>query len=382
MHAPPATGAVLGRDDMRSRMLAFRRTRPGGLVLYALAIALVAVAYYLTGRIGLELAYLNGAVAAIWPPAGLGLAVLFLYGFRLWPGIVIGDLWLGDYSTPFATVLGQTVGNTLALVLAALLLRRLTGGRGELDRVFDVLALVGCALVAAIVSAAFGPISLRLGDVIPAEELGRVFRTWTLGDAAGVLVVAPALLTWAARGVKGVRRREVIEGAVVMVVLVALVELPPQRDVPYIVFPLLLWAAVRFGPRGAATAILVVCSITVWNTAQNDGPFVRDSITDSLLATQLFIAISALTSLVLAAVTAERTRVAAGLAVSEAAPRALAGEPAAPRPGAPPRGEGGAPAGARGRAGGTAPSRHARGEGSAAEPRVRAGDRGGHPAPG
>ena len=93
-----------------------------------------------------------------------------------------------------------------------------------------------------------------------------------------------------------------------LVVLVALAELPPQRDVPYIVFPVLLWAAVRFGPRGAATAVLVVCSITVWNTAQNDGPFVRDSITDSLLATQLFIAISALTSLVLAAETAERTR--------------------------------------------------------------------------
>src|SRR4051795_5447521 len=210
MHAPPATGAVLGRDDMRSRMLAFRRTRPGGLVLYALAIALVAVAYYLTGRIGLELAYLNGAVAALWPPAGLGLAVLFLWGLRLWPGVVIGDLWLGDYSSPFATVLGETAGNTLPLVVAALLLRRLTGGRGELDRVFDVLALVACALVAALVSAAFGPTALRLGDVISADELASVYRTWTLGDACGVLVVAPALLTWATWGVRGIRRRDVI----------------------------------------------------------------------------------------------------------------------------------------------------------------------------
>ena len=82
-----------------------------------------------------------------------------------------------------------------------------------------------------------------------------------------------------------------------LAVLVVLAELSPQRDVPYIVFPVLFWAALRFGPRGAATAILIVCSITVWNTAQGDGPFVRDSLTDSLLATQLFIAISALTSL-------------------------------------------------------------------------------------
>ena len=63
-----------------------------------------------------------------------------------------------------------------------------------------MLALVGCALVAAVVSAAFGPLSLRLGDVIPADELGSVFRTWTLGDAAGVLVVAPALLDLGGRG--------------------------------------------------------------------------------------------------------------------------------------------------------------------------------------
>ena len=116
-----------------------------------------------------------------------------------------------------------------------------------------------------------------------------------------------------------------------LAVLVVLAELPPQRDVPYVVFPALLWAALRFGPRGAATAILIVCSITVWNTAQNDGPFVRDSLTDSLLATQLFIATAAVTSLLLAAVTAERTRDARALAATEAAQRALADEQAALR---------------------------------------------------
>ena len=294
----------------------------GRLVIH---IGLLAGAYYVVGRIGLELAYLDGAVAALWPPAGLGLAVLFRFGVRLWPGVVIGDLLLGDFSTPLLTVLAQTVGNTLAVVAGALLLRRLTSGRGGLERVGDVLALVGCALVTALVSAAFGPLALRLGDVIGAGELGTVFRTWTLGDAAGVLVVAPVILTWTAHGLpRAITRPRLAEGAVIAVLLVVLSELPPQRDVPYIVFPVLLWAALRFGPRGAAAAVLVVCSITVWNTAQNDGPFVRESITDSLLATQLFIALAAVTSLVLAAMTAELTR-------AEAAQRALAGEQAALR---------------------------------------------------
>ena len=312
----------VGDVALAGRVAALRRAPHGDLVIYTCSVAVVAGAYYLAGRAGLKLAYLDGAVAAVWPPAGLGLAVLFAYGVRLWPGVVIGDLLLADYSTPPGTVLAQTVGNTLAVVLGALLLRRLIGRRRDLARVFDVLALAGCAFVTALVSAAFGPLSLRLGGVIPADQLASVFRTWTLGDAAGVLLVAPALLTWGALGVRDLRRRDLAEGCAVLVVLVLLAEFAPQRDVPFVVFPVLLWAALRFGPRGAATAVLVVCSVTVWNTAQNDGPFVRDSITHSLLATQLFIASSALTSLLLAAVTAERTR-------AEAAQRALANEQAA-----------------------------------------------------
>src|SRR3954462_8252376 len=301
-----------------------RGVRGSGLALYAGAVGLVAAAYYIAGKIGLELAYLDGAVAALWPPAGLGLAALVLGGIRLWPGIVIGDLLLGDFSTPLATVVAQTAGNTVALVVAALALRRLTAGRGDLARVFDVLALVACAVLAAVISGAVGPLALRLGDVITAGEFPSVVRTWILGDAAGVLVVAPALLTWITLGPRGLRRRDLLEAAVVAVALVVLAELPPQRDVPFIVFPVLLWAALRFGPRGAATAILLVCSITVANTAQSAGPFVRDSLTDSLLVTQLFIATAAITTLVLAAVTAERTR-------AEAAQRALAAEQAALR---------------------------------------------------
>jgi integral membrane sensor domain MASE1 len=326
MGAPLITAAGQSRATVPS-LIAGLRSRPHGpAALYVASIGLVALAYYLAGRFGLELAYLDGAVAAVWPPAGLGLAVLVLYGPRLVPGIVIGDLVLGDYSTPLGTVLAQTVGNTVALVLAAALMRRLTNGRTGLDRVFDVVAFIGCALVAALVSAAFGPTALRLGGVITTSELDDVFRTWTLGDAAGVLFVAPAVLTWATFGLRGIRRRDLVEGGGLLIALLVLAELAPQRDLPYLVFPALLWAALRFGPRGAASAILIICSIAIWNTAQNDGPFVRDSLTDSLLATQLFIGIAAATSLLLAAVTAERIRAARQLAAAESAQRELAGE--------------------------------------------------------
>jgi signal transduction histidine kinase len=269
-------------------------------------------------------------VGSVWPPVGVGIAALYLFGLRLWPGVVVGDLLVADFSTPIGTVVAQTVGNTVAVVLAALLLRRLCRGRAGLERVGDVFALVGCAVVAAGVSALVGPPSLWLGGVIERHQLDDVFRTWFLSDLSGALVVTPALLVWAGTPLR-VSRRYAAELLVLLTALVLIAELPPQRDVPYVVFPLLILAALRLGPRGAATAIFVVSSITVWNTANNAGPFVRDSLTQSLLTTQLFIAVAALTSLILAAVTAERRRAVAALRANEERLRDLAAEQAALR---------------------------------------------------
>src|SRR5881227_1227133 len=111
-----------GLHTVREEIAALRRREHVGAVVYLAALVAVALLYYGAGRIGLELSYLDGAVAALWPPAGLGLAVLFLYGVRLWPAIVVGDLMLADFGTPLGTVLAQTVGNTIAVIAAALLL--------------------------------------------------------------------------------------------------------------------------------------------------------------------------------------------------------------------------------------------------------------------
>ncbi len=300
-----------------AQVASLRSTRGGRLVLSGASIGLLAAAYYAAAKLGLRLAYLHGSVTALWPPVGVGIAALVLYGPRLWPGIVIGDLLAADYSSPIGTVLGQTVGNTLEVVVAAIILRRLIGGRTGLERVGDVFALVAAAAVGTLISAAFGATSLRLGNVIAAHEFGEVWRTWWLSDFSGALVVTPLILTWATRGWRDLSRGDLLEGAALLTTLVLLAELPSQRDVPYVVFPALIWAALRFGPRGASTALVVVSSLTVWNTAHNAGPFVRESITDSLLSSQLFLATAALTSLVLAAVTAERTRADEALRANE-----------------------------------------------------------------
>jgi signal transduction histidine kinase len=309
---------------LADRLWAWRQTKAGHLAWYAAGVGVVTGLYYGAARAGLHLSYLHGSVTALWPPVGVGIAALVIGGPALWPGVVAGDLLVADFSTPWGTVLGQTVGNTLEVVIAALLFLRLAEGRKDLERVWDVLALIACAIVGTLISAAFGVVSLRLGDVITAKEFGTVFRTWWLADFSGALVFAPLLLVWAARRSWRMSRLQVAEGAFLLAALIPLIEVPSQQDVPYIVFPILIWAALRFGPWGAATTVAIAATLTVWNTAQGSGPFVRESITHSLLASQSFVAVAALTSLVLAAVTAERT-------ASEDAQRALTAEQGALR---------------------------------------------------
>jgi signal transduction histidine kinase len=306
------------------RLRAWQATGPGRLAWFGVEVAVVAAAYYGAARAGLHLAYLHGSVTALWPPVGVGIAALVILGPGVWPAIVIGDLLVADFSTPWGTVLGQTVGNTLEVVLAAVLFRRLADRRIALERVWDVFALVACAVVGTLISAVFGVVSLRLGDVIEGSEFGTVFRTWWLSDFSGAVVFAPLILVWACLRNRRMPRAKVVEAAVLVTALIVLLEVPSQADVPYIVFPVLIWAALRFGAVGAATSVAIVSALTIWNTAHGSGPFVRASITHSLLATQLFVAVAALTSLVLAAVTAER-------AASERAQQAITAEQAALR---------------------------------------------------
>jgi len=320
------TLAASAPDDrsLVERFDAWKRTRIGRLALYGIIVGAVAGLYYGAGRAGLHLAYLHGTVTALWPPVGVGVAALVILGPGVWPGIVIGDLLLADFSTPWGTIVGQTVGNTLEVVVAAVLFRRLTQRRIALERVWDVLALVACAALGTLISAVFGVVSLRLGDVIKADEFGSVFRTWWLADFCGALVFTPLILVWAARRRWPISRMQLTEAVLLLTVLIVLIQVPSQRDVPYIVFPVLIWAALRFGPFGAATALAITSSLTVWNTAHGSGPFVRASITHSVLASQLIVAVAALTSLILAALTAERT-------ASERAQHALTGEQTALR---------------------------------------------------
>ena len=284
---------------------------------YLLAVVALAAAYYGAAKLGLRLAYLDGAVTALWPPVGVGIGALTLFGLRLWPGSSSATCWPATTRRRWERCWARRPATRSKSSIAALLLRRLVGGGVGLTRVVQVLALVACAAVGTLVSAASA--RLRCGWATssrPTSSPGCGGRGGCR-TSRGALVVTPVILSWANPGPSRLGRRQALEGVALLTVLVLVAELPSQRDVPYIVFPLLIWAALRFGPRGASLSLLVASGLTVLNTAHNTGPFVRESITDSLLSTQLFLATAAVSSLILAAVTAERATAAAALRANE-----------------------------------------------------------------
>jgi signal transduction histidine kinase len=292
--------------------------RPG--LLYVAGVLALAGAYYAAAKAGQSLSY-TGSVAAIWPPAGLGIAALYLWGVRWWPGIFLGDLIVnlellyGHDPLPLGTLVGQQFGNMAEIIVGALLMRRLIGLRAELDRTEQVTGMFAALAVATAISATVGTLSMLAGNVIDAGEAASFWRTWWLGDLSGGLTVVPFLIVWAARPGAAWRRMRTYEGALLLaaVLLLAGVAVSTNATVTYLVFPVLIWVAWRFRAPGATLAVLIVAGTTIAMTAHNVGPFSRQQIDSKTLGTQLYICVAALTTFLLAALLGERERSAAAL---------------------------------------------------------------------
>jgi signal transduction histidine kinase len=288
---------------------------------YVAGVLVLAGAYYGAAKLGQTLRY-TASVSAIWPPAGLGIAVLYLWGLRWWPGIFVGELLvngellLDHTSLPVGSLIGQQAGNMAEIIVGAWLLRRLIGPRASLDRAAQVGGLIVAAGTATAISATVGTLSMLAGDVIDVSEVPTFWRTWFLGDTAGALVVIPLVLTWLGDPRSAWRRIRTLEGALLVasVVVLAVVAATSNAPLTYVTFPVLIWAAFRLGPPGVTLCIAIIAALTIGITADEVGTFFKQPIDDRTLSTQLYILVSALTSLFLSAVVSERERSAAELA--------------------------------------------------------------------
>jgi signal transduction histidine kinase len=284
----------------------------------AIGCAVLFVAYFVTARLGLLLGAVAGFATLVWPPTGIALAAVYFAGFRLWPGVLIGAVCVNlAAGAPVPVALGIACGNTLEALAGAWLLRRV-GFEPQLDRIVDVVWLIlAAAICSTALSAVIGVASLRLGAIISSDGLGHALRAWWIGDMLGDLEVAPLLLIIGARPRLRARSGMVPEMLLLTCALTATgllvfgnlfggaVTLPRH---PYLLFPLLAWAALRFGQYGAVGSVFLVSTIAVAGTALGFGPFAEPVLADSLLGLQVFMGVVAATALVLGAAIAERNR--------------------------------------------------------------------------
>ena len=277
---------------------------------YPAKIGAVAAVYFGAAKLGLLAAVAQKVVSSAWPPTGVALATLLLFGVRFWPGIALGAFLLNWTSgVPAAGAAGIAAGNTLEAVTAVLLLRRVADFRPSLAGLRDVFALVTlAALVSPLVSATIGVLSLWASGMIERAAAGHLLFVWWSGDAMGDLLIAPLLLAWAhARRTRWPPARAA-EAGVLLVSLLGLTAVllrPPTGD-EYAIFPLIIWAALRFGVLGSATASGIVAALTIWFTVHGQGSFVGSTPTHDLLLLQMYLALLSVTGLVLAAMTTER----------------------------------------------------------------------------
>ena len=278
----------------------------------------VAIAYFLAAKLGLTLATVGVTITLVWPPSGVAVAAMLLRGRRVWPGVAIGA-FLANATTdaPIIVALFTAAGNPLEAVVAASLLRRVRGFDPSLERTRDVVALTLLGAVAApVVGATIGVAGLAVVGAVAASAALPAWFTWWGGDALGILLVAPLILSWFTRPPRSPSAARILE-AVSLVVITGIATflvfgglLPGRVTAPlmYVALPLLIWAAFSFEQRGAATAAVVISALAVWWTSHGAGPFARPTLELSLAHLSAFMGVATLTSLVLAAIVSERRR--------------------------------------------------------------------------
>ncbi|WNI27125.1 MASE1 domain-containing protein [Streptomyces sp. ITFR-16] len=274
----------------------------------------VAAAYFVAGGLGLirQVSVHGAVVTPLWPPTGIAVSALLLLGPRIWPGIALGSLLviptLSGTVTPSTAVV--VAGNTLAPVCAYLMLRR-AGFRTELDRLRDgvVLVFLG-AMAGMVISATTGTAMLVADDKLPAGGFWSVWAAWWAGDAMGVLIVTPLLLVLRRVRMPRATDRWGEAGALLVVAVVgALVATRSPLSMIYLVFPIIVWAALRFQLAGSAPCALLVSVLAVVAGTDRVGPFAGHSILEIMVNLTVLNGAVALTSLLLAAVVAEQQNV-------------------------------------------------------------------------
>ena len=277
----------------------------GGLVA-------IGVIYFALAKGGLALASIHPSATPIWPPTGVALAAVLLWGYRTWPAIFTAAV-IANATTAgsVATAIAIATGNSLEAVVGAYLINRWSSGCNTFSTPNSVakFALI-YFVIATPISASIGLTSLATAGYIERTNFANAWVTWWLGDVTGALVIAPVIVLWASSHYHAFNRNESLEtvgvlataAAVGLIAFSPLIEQTPSRDpLGFLAILPMLWAALRRGPRDTATVALVIAGITIWGTLTGGGPFTTADLNVSFLLVLMFLISITVPSLLLSA---------------------------------------------------------------------------------
>lgn len=284
---------------------------------YYLELVILCLLYSASGIIGLRINAVATFATLIWLPSGIALTTMLLFGYKVWPAIAIGAVIVNittGASIPISLCIA--LGNTSEIIIATYLLKTLQF-QYAMQRLRDVLLLILLAApLGSIVAASIGTTSLLLGNKIPVALFSATWQAWFVGDMMSMILITPFLLTWIIKNyahLPSVRRSvEVIIFLIITSIVCFFIftgtlnHIIGHGSTIYLVFPLLIWAALRFSQRAAITTVLIISIAAATATVFHTGPFATGITSGDLLFLQVFLQVVALTAMCLAAVNTER----------------------------------------------------------------------------
>jgi PAS domain S-box-containing protein len=298
--------------------------------------AAILIAFYFAGGfIGGKCSFLSDSMALIWPPSGIALAAILLFGKRFWPGVALGAVLFSRMSgVPWGFfTLGTAFGNTAGALVCAVLLERFVSFDNAMERTLDVcgFVLLACFL-GTTVNATFNVLSLAYAGAISWPDLPSRILVWWVPNALAGLVVAPTLIVWGTPSTMRWNFKLISEALLCGVGLVAgtlisfhswFVYGIQSYPLAYLPFPFLVWGSLRFGQRGATIGTLLVSFLAIHSLLGGRGPFITATETESLMLMGSYIAVLSVTNMLLAAGAAERRRAERATSESEKRFRAV-----------------------------------------------------------
>jgi hypothetical protein len=279
---------------------------------------MLAAVYLIGGMLGRASSFMGGEVALVWPPAGIALAAVLLFGYRVWWGVALGAwIFMFTRGSPFGFfTVATAIGNTVGALVCAYFLARFVGFKSSILRLKHATGFILFAcMLGTTVNALFNVLGLHYAGKLPMDRLFSEGLIWWVPNAMGVLVVTPLVLAWSSLADFRTRRLIFVEAACCAVGLVFCTELSfnsvyvngvQNYPLAYLPYPFLVWAALRFGQRGATSGTFIVAGWSIYELLHRRGPFWAGNDETSLMLVGCYIGVVAVGNLLLAATAAER----------------------------------------------------------------------------